>query len=586
MIVHWNIIVIAVCALLAILLIWLEVKRDNKARLIWRALAVVLATGMLACIALSLQYDSVQTTNAGTTVLLTDGFNADSVSFAPGKNVFTLDSAIHAAHPKAILLGGAGELSDSVKGKGLDIYGHGLAAYELEQLKDVAVTYYAVPAAEGVSHINWAPVINVGEELRVQGQFSNFTGKRQRLILKGLNTVLDTISINRKGTSTFELSTVPKSTGRQLYYLLSIEGGDTSAIGAIPVQVQPVKPLKVLMLSASPDFETRFLKDWLGRHGYAVAARAAISKDKFSSDYINLQQFSLDKLSPATLSKFDVLLGDLSVLASLTPAESAALQREVGENGLGVIVRADSSGKASWLQKGFLLVGPPGKESSSWLSIDGKRTASAKLKSGSAYVITGADARPLVTGAQGRTVTATGIYGAGKIVFNTLTTFSWALDGNNADYNRFWSALISNAARRKTDTSAIAEPAQMPFADQPVDIVAESASLNPVTINGNKAAALQDAAVPFRQHAVIWPRAKGWQQSGNNRWYVYGKEDWKGVRYAENTAATRRYAALHPPEKIVTKQIQQKIRIDVPKIYFYMLLLAACTFLWIENKLS
>jgi hypothetical protein len=43
------------------------------------------------------------------------------------------------------------------------------------------------------------------------------------------------------------------------------------------------------MLSASPDFESKFLKNWLSENGYAVALRSAISKDKFNSEYINIK---------------------------------------------------------------------------------------------------------------------------------------------------------------------------------------------------------------------------------------------------------------------------------------------------------
>jgi hypothetical protein len=56
------------------------------------------------------------------------------------------------------------------------------------------------------------------------------------------------------------------------------------------------------------------------------------------------------------------------------------------------------------------------------------------------------------------------------------------------------------------------------------------------------------------------------------------------VQATDKIIATKKYAASHKISDIVTKQIQQKVRIDVPKIYFYILLLAACTFLWIETK--
>jgi hypothetical protein len=86
------------------------------------------------------------------------------------------------------------------------------------------------------------------------------------------------------------------------------------------------------------------------------------------------------------------------------------------------------------------------------------------------------------------------------------------------------------------------------------------------------------------------PGRVGWQNiSMDNRyinWYVHQKNEWEGIQASATTAATKKYANVHEIGDIVTKQIQQKVWIAVPKIYFYILLLAACTFLWIENKLS
>jgi hypothetical protein len=65
--------------------------------------------------------------------------------------------------------------------------------------------------------------------------------------------------------------------------------------------------------------------------------------------------------------------------------------------------------------------------------------------------------------------------------------------------------------------------------------------------------------------------------------YTYAQKDWKTVQDAEKLSATKKYANTHKIGDIVTKQIQQKVRIDVPKIYFYILLLVACTFLVDRN---
>ncbi len=68
-------------------------------------------------------------------------------------------------------------------------------------------------------------------------------------------------------------------------------------------------------------------------------------------------------------------------------------------------------------------------------------------------------------------------------------------------------------------------------------------------------------------------------------WYVYGKDNWKGVNASEKMSATRFYAKANAVNASVTKAIHKKLQIEVPKIYFYLLLLLACTYLWVEKKL-
>jgi hypothetical protein len=75
-----------------------------------------------------------------------------------------------------------------------------------------------------------------------------------------------------------------------------------------------------------------------------------------------LSQFNLDKLSAQTLAQFDVVIGDLSVLSSLSSTESDVLKQAVADKGMGLIVRADSAGKTSWLQRQFPVDRPSGKE--------------------------------------------------------------------------------------------------------------------------------------------------------------------------------------------------------------------------------
>jgi hypothetical protein len=587
---HWSTIVIVLCFLLAIYLLWQELSRANKKRLWLRISAVLVAAAMLACIILPISYQKNGEANqAEGFALLTPGFNPDSLKNTRNKKVFTIDDDVKKAYPKAALLSGLEEVVDTLKANPLHIYGSGLRGYQLTQLDSVAVVFNPAGTPSGVNHISWNSKLKVGEELRVQGSYNNQSAQKIKLLLNGLNTVVDTLTIKPNTKQGFELTTTPKTNGKAVYTLQAVADGDTTTLGSIPVQIDAVKPLRVLMLSASPDFETRFLKNWLSQQGYAVAARSAISKDKFSSEFINTPQFGLDRLSASTLNKFDVVMGDLSTLNNLSSAEGATLKREVENSGLGIIVQADSTGKTSWLQKDFPLEKPLLKEMISAIIIDGKHSTSAHLNNGTNYIRYQNGTQPMVTNPQNRTLVSSTIAGSGKVFFSTLgNTYSWVLGGNQQDYAALWSALISKAARKDSTRQNNLSISPLPVAGEPAELQIAGASA--IIINGEQVAVRQNPAIPFERGANYWPEQSAWQsitQNGKTEWwYAYNKTEWEGVQAAGKMAATTKYAAENQPRHIVTKQIQQKLRIEVPKIYFYILMLAALTFLWIEKKLS
>jgi hypothetical protein len=299
----------------------------------------------------------------------------------------------------------------------------------------------------------------------------------------------------------------------------------------------------------------------------------------------------LDKISTQTLDRFDVVIGDLSVLNALSPAESGALKQEIADKGLGLIVRADSTGKTPWLQKQFPVDRPSGKEPApASLIINGGKSKS-KLNYGLVHIVYQNGTQPLVRTEQDRVLASSAISGSGKIIFTTLNnTFSWMLSGNKADYSALWSALITKAARKSDNVENDIAFLSPLYVNEPIALQIAQGKSSPIIINNQTVASAQNPWVPFEYSLLYWPQAAGWQSLKQNdqasNWYAYARKDWKTMQATDKLSATKRYADAHKISDIVTKQIQQKVRIDVPKIYFYILLLAACTFLWIETKFS
>jgi hypothetical protein len=590
----WNNIVILICVLLAAFGVYREYQRASKSHLAWRLVATVVSIIALACVVLPVGYrgNATQTIGAGK-ILLTAGFNADNLTAEKNDSIYTLDKSIQQNYPKAKLLDNVQDLfTDSTRTTPIHVFGYGLTTDELSQLANQPIIFHPAPIPDGFTAISWTEKVKTGQVFSTQGSYQNTSAKALQLVLKGLNTTLDSVAIPAKATAGFNLKATPKNAGRAVYTLVVLNGKDTLQQERLPVTIAPTHPLKILILSASPDFESKFLKNWLSGNGYGVATRSVISKDKISQDYVNMDQPDLAHLSASLLSKFDVLVGDLSVLKNLNPTESNALQQEVMQKGLGVIIRADSSGKAtSWLQSGFPVTYLSGKQmAAAPIHITGKGKT-APLNLDALYINTQNNTQALVTDEHQHELAAATIAGAGKLVFTTVNnSHNWMLAGNKDDYQALWSLLIDKAARRLPVTESWSVTTSLPTINQPVSLMAEQASVpGSIKINQTAVYPAQNPVVPFQQVVTYWPKAYGWQQiiQGNSNpywWYVWPATDWQGIRAAKKLSLTAQYVQKHTIGTSVTKEIQQKTWVSVPKMYFYILFLMAASFLWAESK--
>ncbi|MBS1519389.1 MAG: hypothetical protein JST50_00215 [Bacteroidetes bacterium] len=584
----WTVIVLIICCLLAAFAVWKEVNRPKRVNLALRIAASILVAAALACIVLPISYNKdISVADDHSAILLTAGFGADSLVNYKSDQIFTTDRTIQKSYPQAKLTRLDELKADSPAFGRVHIFGYGLNENELKQLGHLPVVFHPSPLPVGITNINWSQKLKTGMDFTVQGRYNNTGSKTVKLILKGLSTQLDTAAIPAKSNNEFELTTVPKSEGRAVYHILATSGRDTLENENLPVEINPAQPLKVLILSASPDFETKFLKNWLAENGFEVAVRSTISKDKFSSEYANMQPVKVEHLDAGILEKFDVVIGDLSVLKT-----ESALKSEVTQKGLGIIIRADSLSKgSSWLQIEFPLEKFTIKNPSPVaLNIRGQKSKSAPLKTDQTFISQTPPTQTLVTDMQNHGLVNSSLAGSGRLVFTAITnSYNWMLAGDKDDYAAFWSLLIKNAAR-KTPVSENWNIAGFPTANEPIDLQLQSAQTpGKIVTDSSEIAPVQNPDIPFEWTSRYWPATTGWhnikQNNGQAHWYyVYGKGDWKYAKITEKLAATSYYANTNPANGFVTKQIHEKVRIEVTKIYFYLLLLAACAYLWAEAK--
>lgn len=594
---NFTYIVLLICLVLAVFSIWREVQRESKRHLIGRLVAVLVAIAALACIVMPITYEGeIGGNEKNQAVLLTDGYNTDNISEINSSRIYTLSKFIKSNYPKAIFITSVDDLTQAKPAIGsLQILGFGLNEDQLAQLHNLPVQFQAAKLPNGISAVSWNAQLRTGEQLSVQGSFNNTTDKAVKVSLKGLGTTVDSAFIQANTSATFDLSTTPRHAGRAVYRLISTADADTLANESIPVTVDAIKPLKILMLAGAPNFEDKFLKNWLTANGYGVAVRSAISKDKFSQDFVNVEQQSLAHLTLGLLEKFDVILSDLDVLKTLNASESGALKQEVLQKGLGIIVRADSTARSNfWLQQNY----PVTKVSTAVqvvtsLKIQGQDASSGKLLLDPLYITAQNYTQPLVTDQQNHILASSSLAGSGKEVFTVLTaTHNWMLSGDEKDYTALWSLLITKAAKHTPTTEQWSVVNKVPAVNSQTKFQLETSASQPeISINQAKVAVERNADLPFIWHGAYWPQHAGWQQvqqgAGVPQWlFVYPQNEWAALKYNSMLRDTKKYAAAFGNQQSVTKQIHQKVQIPVSKIYFYVLLLLACTYLWAEGKFA
>lgn len=519
----WNYIVVCLSLLLLAALLWCEIGRENKARLTGRIIATTLLVAGLAAIALPITYTSSRTAGNREGVFLTEGYDTDSARIYLSSGVEVRD--LKDLHVPA-----------------LHILGYGLTGDERDAiLPDVPVLFHPSPMPTGVMTLDWTRRLLAGQTCRVQGSFYNATGRPVKLLLFGIGSVLDSAELRSQETE-FELRTVPVQAHRAVYRLDVVDGKDTMEQESIPVEVLPARPLKILMLAASPDFENRFLAGWLAEKGHSVVVRTAISKDKYDHAFLNTPAMAVDHLSSSLLAPFDVVIADAAELKAIAPAEHAALWNTIAEKGLGLVIKADT------LTRGQ----------------DSVR-----------------------------------MHGSGKILLTTLhTTYAQLLAGERKEYAAFWTRILQQAAGEKEVTDRWYLSPALPEVDHPVNIRLQSAASMPQGLleegdSGDAPVSVyfeQDPFLSFYWSGVYWPRRSGWQavrtpQGPQSWWYVWKAGDWSTIRRRDRLEGTRKWIAARGERKRAVPEGAGTHKLLVAKGWFYLLFLLSAVFLWVERRI-
>lgn len=532
-----NYIEIAVGVALLLFLLFMEVS-VGRSRLGWRVAATVVAVGSILGLVLPLAY-SRRAAGVGEGVYLTEGYSVDSV-----KRFLAEHKGIDGIWEEGEGPGGAWLVSR------LHVFGYGLTSEKWAGLRSPELVFHPGPSVEGIVWAEWPRRLNTGEPLVVQGHWQGRPGP-VKLVLMGFGAVLD----SARAEGDFSLGTVPAQTGRAVYRLAVVRGKDTIEREEIPVETGHGQPLKILILAASPDFENKFLVNWLAKNGQQAAMRTMVSRDRFQTSFVNMKPRSLDRLTEATLDSFDVVIADESALAG--DVKWSLLRRQVEERGMGLILKTDSP----------IIRWKPGM-------------------------------RTLAVDSLIRAVVGGSLLGMGKLVYTALnTTYIQLMAGKDAEYASYWADLLKLVGHRAGSADKWSWEPQVGVVGGDLNLSVQTSERMPqgmVWEGGNPVSVYlaENEVLPFCWKGRYWPGATGWaginDPGGDTSWcYIAARGSWVAMDREERRRETEAYIAKEQGAERglrVRTTVGVRVSVQVPKYWMYAGFLISVFFLWVERK--
>lgn len=572
---------LGVITLVAAGLAWLEYRRPNRANLVSR-MAAVLAS--VAAIIVLLNSSS----GTGRVTLLTPG-------------------APLAAHSReAVSL----EQVQSIAGLALRqpvirLAGWGLLPHEWPDETPSLAGFEPALLPYGFTQLDAPTETGVGERMVVRGAATLPRDDSGWVILEDPAAARDSMLVT--GTSgEFALSDRPRAPGAIPYRLRLRSPGAPEVAETLGVAVRNVTLPSVLILDASPSFETGYLKRWLGERGASVVIRTAISRGKYRTERLNGARGNVELLTAAVLERYQAVLADGGSISALSTVERSALERAVRERGLGLLITADAPALLArgncGLMNGFALDAISSSASLGAGDQSDRRVARPVLKDGPRQSRTGIEVEAatirtagitsLVNDEVGRMAAGWRKAGAGRIGLTLLRAPSrWVLEGEPDLFAAYWHAML-RAVARDTTTRVLVSADGPVRTDHPVFVTLETMGDSPVSIvvaptgETDTIPLAQDPFDPSRWSGRYWPKATGWHRlklSGGRTipFRVSNAREWIGLE------ASARLAATTPR---VARAAKRGTPRDLARTWLgplaFAALVLALSWLWIESRLG
>ncbi len=314
--------------------------------------------------------------------------------------------------------------------------------------REVTLAVPGVPPRLGVTAPR-APVARRRSALRVRVRGE--AGERVPISLEDGSGQLDTLSVvvGATGVTVADVAVEPAREGLERWTLSA--GADSAQAMA---WVRPPDPLRVLVVTDAPGWETRYLVRALESRGIGVSVRQELGRDLA---VLSEGGETIREIGSAG-EAFDP--GDVDVIVSAAARGSAAhrdLDRWVRESGGGLLLLepGDEGDRGRTRADELTWSGPAEFLPLPTLDLD---TDAAPLSTDRASIDT-----PVATDRAGGVLVAASLRGRGRVLRSGLITWPWILGGGAPEaHTEWWVSVVEWLADGMTDDALLAGSAAQP----------------------------------------------------------------------------------------------------------------------------
>ena len=486
----------------------------------------------------------------------------------------------------------------------IHVVGWGLDAETWQALDSIPVSFHPSPPAPGILRASWPATVPLGDELIVEGAVARIPAGADIALLDDAG-VTDSALLTDAGT--FRLASPPRALGRLLYVLrVSLRDRPVAQETLGVTVVAPPAP-RLLVLEASPRFETRALRDWLGRRHGEVAVRSRVSRDRYRSEFVNRDSVSLTTISDRLLSQFDVVAIDGRSLAALRPVERATLRAAVTTGGLGLLIEPDTvvfDAAARFSERRFFLdfaLQPvPDLDERSvrpvWAGLRRGDRAVTALAADPYTLAQRFGTESLIDDGAGGHLAQVTPRGAGRVGISLVRESSrWMRTGEHDAFSAYWSRLLSALAPGPARQARWELTTPGPWlVNRPLGLSVDGGGDHLVTTVSTSGTTdsvwlARDVLASGSWRGIFWPRAPGWHDvdsRGGPSIYAQAATPttWSSRRSAELLDASARFLAESGARGSDRAAAPATVSSPIPPVWFFGLFLACAAVLWSKRR--